>query len=137
MDTCELSDVQEMLKSFSRLPLLQTLMIILVLQFGTGLGRPIWASRIFKPSDGLAHQVGRDIAIAPDGAFWMATWGGGISRFDGSKWETFNDGEPLADFMIRCLAFDPDGGLWAGTPEGIRYFDSQQWTTYTTANSRH
>ncbi len=73
--------------------------------------------------------------MAPDGTLWMATWGGGISRFDGSKWETFNAEKTLSDFMIRCLAFDRDGALWVGTPEGIRRYDGRNWSTYTTDNT--
>ncbi len=108
---------------------------VVLLQSVPGSARPGWITRSFKVEDGLAHQVVRDVVRAPNGDFWVATWGGGISRYDGSKWETLNDERVLSDFMIRCLAFDQNGGLWAGTPEGIRYFDGSRWQLFTTANT--
>lgn len=100
-----------------------------------GQGRPLLKSKAFTTADGLAHQIVRDVVKAPDGAFWIATWGGGISRFDGENWETFNEGVLLSDFMIRCLAVDSQGVLWAGTPEGIRRFDGRQWELFSRINT--
>jgi len=120
---------------FTRFRLLLFLLGYCTLSASAEAGRPVWATRLFKPLDGLAHQVVRDVALAPDGTYWMATWGGGISRFDGSKWETINEEKTLSDFMIRCLMFDRDGSLWVGTPEGIRHFDGRQWRVYTSENT--
>ena len=92
---------------------------------------PVWFTRHFKPSDDLAFQIVRDIALAPDGAIWFATWGGGLSRFDGSHWQTYNKEKTISDYMIRALAFDQYGNLWAGTVNGIQHFDGDEWKFYS------
>lgn len=83
--------------------------------------------RGFYPSDGLAYETVRDIKRTPDGAMWFATWGGGISRFDGTKWDSFTkaDGLPIDD--VRTLCVDSLHRLWAGTSRGIAYFDKNRW----------
>ncbi len=98
-------------------------------------GDAVWISRLFLPSDGLAYQVVRDIAQTPDGEIWFATWGGGLSRFNGSRWETWNEKNHLSDYMTRCLAVDPQGGMWVGTAAGIRYYDGKKWTLYLKENT--
>lgn len=108
---------------------------MLLLHSSHAFSETVWISRLFKPSDGLTYQIVRDIAKAPEGMIWFATWGGGLSRFDGSTWETLNEQIAVSDYMTRCLAFDHRGGLWVGTMEGIRYFNGQQWTSFTTQNT--
>ena len=95
----------------------------------------VWVSRLFNSSDGLAYQIVRDIAETPDGSIWFATWGGGLSRFNGSEWETINEEKDISDYMIRCLACDHQGGLWVGSVSGIKYFDGQKWEIYSTQNT--
>lgn len=95
---------------------------------------PVWNIRVFKPSDGLAHQVVRDIAQTPDGILWFATWGGGLSRYNGSDWKTYTVENGLADNMVRTLAVDHLGGLWIGTLSGINYFDGLHWQTFSKKN---
>lgn len=95
----------------------------------------VWIKRHFKPSDGLAYQVVRDIAIDESGTVWFATWGGGISTFNGSDWRTINQEKTVSDYMIRCFAQDANRGLWVGTIAGIRHFDGKTWTTYSTQDT--
>ena len=66
---------------------------------------------------------------------WLATWGGGISRYDGMQWKTFTVKDGLVDNMTRALAVDSQGGLWIGTLTGINYFDGKNWITYTCKNT--
>ena len=94
----------------------------------------VWISRHFLPSDGLAYQVVRDIAQAPDGSLWFATWGGGLSHFNGSEWETLNEEKDISDFMTRTLTYDREGNLWVGTTEGIKKFDGKDWALYSIKN---
>lgn len=88
--------------------------------------------------DGLAHQVVRDIARTDDGVIWLATGGGGLSRYDGLEWRTFtaeNTGNGLVANYIRCLAVDSHGGLWVGTVNGISYYHDNQWYPFTSQNT--
>lgn len=108
---------------------------LLVFATSSPLCEPISTCRHFTPSDGLAYQVVRDIAQTPDGVVWMATWGGGISRFDGIHWRTYTMNDGLADNFVRCLAVDRQGTLWAGTQAGISRFDGQRWNSITVKNT--
>ncbi|MFH1739396.1 MAG: two-component regulator propeller domain-containing protein, partial [bacterium] len=83
--------------------------------------------RAFHTRDGLADEVVRDIAQTSDGSVWFATWGGGISRFRGVNWETFAQSTDLPSRSVWALSPDISDGMWAGTTEGIAYFDGVEW----------
>ena len=80
------------------------------------------------------------IAVTPDGAAWFAygdsSWrpaGGGVSRFDGTTWRTFDatSGLPGSD-NVRVLAAAPDGGLWAGAGCNLARYDGSTWQAIAT-----
>lgn len=60
---------------------------------------------------------------------WFGTWGGGLSRFDGSTWTSFSTEDGLAGNYVFSLAMDNDGRIWAGTNGGINWYDGKQWNT--------
>ncbi len=121
------------LQLYSSISYRMVCLFILALFYSTLVfGESVWVSRLFKPFDGLAYQVVRDMVQTPDGSIWFATWGGGLSRFNGSKWETINEEKDLSDYMIRSLACDLQGGLWVGSIKGIKYYDGLQWKQYST-----
>jgi ligand-binding sensor domain-containing protein len=63
---------------------------------------------------------------------WFGTWGGGISRFDGSSWTTYSKADGLGGNFVFSQAVDHNGILWAGTDGGVSWFDGTRWRTYTT-----
>ncbi len=68
----------------------------------------------------------------PDGAFWLAT-SRGIYRYADEQWQTPDDG--LLAGNVLCLAFTPEGALWAGTyGDGVYHYNGQNWAHYTTAD---
>jgi PAS domain S-box-containing protein len=95
----------------------------------------VWTSRVFKPADGLAYQVVRDIEQDANGHFWFATWGGGLSCYDGFSWRTYSTHDGLVNDFVRALAFDRSGGLWVGTAAGISFYNGVEWKNYTTQNT--
>ena len=72
------------------------------------------------------------IAVDEKNRKWFGTWGAGLSRFDGKKWETYTTEQGLGGNFVHALAIDPKGTLWAGTDGGVSKFDGKLWTTYTT-----
>jgi len=93
---------------------------------------PVLNYRWFSASaGGLANQVVRDIAQTPDGAVWLATWGGGLSRYDGLEWKTYTVADGLVSNNVRTVVCDPRGGLWIGTVGGISYLNGNRWTAFT------
>lgn len=72
------------------------------------------------------------IAVAPDGAVWVGTWGGGLSRFDGSKWKTYTKTDGLPSNHVFMLHFDRKGQQWVGTSNGLARLEDGKFRLYTT-----
>ncbi len=108
---------------------------ILIASFLRLSGEPIYYYPRFTPTDGLGHQVVRDIVQSTDGTVWLATWGGGLSRYDGLHWKTISTADGLSSNMTRVAVFDQQGNLWVGTNKGINRFDGRQWTRFIQENT--
>jgi ligand-binding sensor domain-containing protein len=72
--------------------------------------------------------------VAPDGALWVSTYGGGLSRLKDGKWTTYTPVEGLGDRWAYDVEFAPDGTLWIATWKGISHFDGTHFTTLTEAD---
>jgi len=62
----------------------------------------------------------------PDGAVWLATWGGGVARLLDGKVTTLGVREGLASSQVHCLLADTEGLLWAGTAGGLARIEPSQ-----------
>jgi ligand-binding sensor domain-containing protein len=60
---------------------------------------------------------------------WFGTWGGGLTRYDGTTWTTYTTAHGLGGNFILALSLDPDGRIWAGTDGGASWFDGTSWRT--------
>jgi ligand-binding sensor domain-containing protein len=67
---------------------------------------------------------------ARDGAIWAGTWGGGVSRFDGSKWRNYTARDGLAGNIVYSIAQQPDGVLWFGTSNGLSRLEGGKWQNF-------
>ena len=72
-----------------------------------------------------------DLAFAPDGALWAASYEG-LVRWDlaADRAQRFDQAAGLPAPGVLSLAFAPDGSLWAGTQAGVARFDGARWTAY-------
>jgi ligand-binding sensor domain-containing protein len=59
------------------------------------------------------------LAVDRDGVVWAGTWGGGLSRFDGTQWTQQTVAEGLPGNHVFMLHVDPRGTLWIGTNKGL------------------
>jgi len=89
-------------------------------------GRSKSVSETLTTKDGLAHDTVRALYEDPHGFLWLATKGGGLSRFD-PRMRTFDeitieDGLPTNDLL--SLIGGAEGEIWIGTHEQgvVRYF---------------
>lgn len=71
------------------------------------------------------------LQITPDQSVWAATWGGGVSRFDGTRWQNYTTHEGLAGDIVYSIAQESSGVLWFGTNNGISRYDGKIWHNYT------
>ncbi|MBI1820189.1 MAG: regulator [Nitrospirae bacterium] len=66
-----------------------------------------------------------------NGIKWFGTWGGGLSRFDGSRWKNYTTKNGLAGNVVYAITPDNRGGLWLGTNNGISYFNGEQFLNFS------
>ena len=91
------------------------------------------SSHRYTISDGLAGMQVEDIYQDRRGLLWIATADGGVSRFDGTHFDTFNQADGLPHPTVMAIAEDEDGRLWFGTlGGGLAVLDEQGFQVYTT-----
>ncbi len=87
-------------------------------------------------NSGLMDDDVLSIAIDSQGNKWVGTYGGGVSKFDGTTWITYTTGNSgLVSDEVRSISIDSQGNKWVGTYGGVSKFAGTTWTTYTTVNS--
>jgi streptogramin lyase len=86
------------------------------------------------PVSGLPVNGIYALDVGPDGALWISTYGGGLTRFDGKIWKTYTPVDGLGDRWAYDVEFAPDGTMWVATWKGVSHFDGTKFTTYTEAD---
>ena len=76
----------------------------------------LWHS--FTTTDGLASLQVEYVAQDASGYLWFGTWDGGVSRFDGQRFETFTTRDGLAGNRVYAIHLDRSGRLWLGARDG-------------------
>lgn len=59
------------------------------------------------------------LAVDREGIVWAGTWGGGLARFDGTKFTNFTVADGLPGNHVFMLHLDRSGQLWVGTNNGL------------------
>jgi signal transduction histidine kinase/DNA-binding response OmpR family regulator/streptogramin lyase len=84
--------------------------------------------RSFPPSTGAPAATVRAFAATRDGALWMGTNGGGLTRYRDGTFTTLSRADGLPSDLIRSLYQDADGWLWVGTEgRGLVRLDPRAW----------
>jgi len=71
------------------------------------------------------------LTVSSDGTVWCGTWGGGLSHFDGSRWQTFTVEDGLPGNHVFMLYEDDNGHLWIGTNKGMARYNGRTFKHYT------
>lgn len=89
-------------------------------------GHDVWTAE-----EGLPTNSVYAITQTSDGYLWFGS-GGGLARFDGSRFQIFSksNGDGLPSDRIEALQPDPQGGLWIGTDQGISHLKSGVFQNY-------
>lgn len=66
------------------------------------------------------------------GFLWVGTEGGGVCKFDGKTFTTFNKQNGLAAENVRIIFQDDRGVIWFGTSNGLSYYDGYVFKTLKT-----
>jgi ligand-binding sensor domain-containing protein/signal transduction histidine kinase len=94
---------------------------------------PHYNHEVWQAKDELPHQTIQAILQTQDGYLWLGTHGG-LVRFDGSRFVTFDSHNTGAvkDNRISCLIESRDGVLWIGTDGGgLIRLKNGEWSSYT------
>jgi ligand-binding sensor domain-containing protein/serine phosphatase RsbU (regulator of sigma subunit) len=85
--------------------------------------------RQYNVQDGLAHSQVSTILQDFRGYMWFATYGGGLSKFDGKNFITYTEKDGLTSNIIRPMIQDNKGDLWLGTMGGgVCKFDGKKFS---------
>ena len=79
------------------------------------------AVRVLTKKDGLGGDKIKGLVTGPDGALWVASLPGGISRVDpsGAPIRTYGAAAGLTDDRVVAIYLDGENRLWASTGEGL------------------
>lgn len=72
----------------------------------------------YNVNDGLTHNIVRDIIEDDNGNLWIATFGGGVSMFDGHKFKSYTTKDGLPHNTLRAITKDDNGNIWVGSHGG-------------------
>ena len=86
----------------------------------------------YTVDDGLAGMQVEAIYQDRRGLLWIATADGGVSRFDGTHFDTFGLAEGMPHLTVMTIAEDADGRLLFGTlGGGLAAYDGRSFRVYT------
>lgn len=87
----------------------------------------------------------RCMTSGSDGKVWFGTWGAGLASLDtAGNWRLYQTESGLPSNIVRSLAVDPAGIIWAATPAGSASYSGGAWKAFhsgetglPTANLQH
>jgi len=83
---------------------------------------------------GLRSNFIWDIAEDRAGNLWLATQGGGISRFDGTQFTSYDTADGLANNVVNQIIMAEDGSLLIATENGLSRFKEGRLSSYRFPN---
>ena len=84
----------------------------------------------FGADDGIPHLRVTDLMQDARGFLWIGTHGGGLARFDGYAFDTFDTSDGLASNTVRALYEHSDGTLAIVTQDGVTLYDGTQTLSF-------
>ncbi len=87
----------------------------------------------YTKEDGLPDALIRQIFQDREGNLWLGTNGGGVSRFDGERFQNFGVADGLAGNIVFSFHEDHEGNLWIGTrASGLSVFRNGELLSLST-----
>lgn len=83
----------------------------------------------YSQEDGLPQSQVLDMIQDHNGYMWLATNGGGLSRFDGIKFSNFSTKDGLSNNRVFSVFEYDKETIWIGTAKGLnRYYNRRLYT---------
>lgn len=86
-------------------------------------------------AEGLSRSNAYSLLQDSRAYLWVGTNGGGVNKFDGTKFVTYTKKDGLSGNTIRCMLEDSKGRIWFGTDGGITIYDGLSYLTITANDS--
>lgn len=84
----------------------------------------------YSTEQGLSHDFLTALWEDGDGALWIGSFGGGVSRFKDGRVTTYTTRQGLSSDFVWSICGGDDGSLWIGTNEGLNRFHQGRFTVY-------
>ena len=81
--------------------------------------------KTYSVGEGLTQSQVYAIHQDARGYLWIATLGGGVSRFDGTRFLNLTRADGLAGDVVFAIAEDASGALWFATDGGLSRYDGE------------
>jgi ligand-binding sensor domain-containing protein len=81
--------------------------------------------------DGLPQSQVYDIVEDRRGSLWVCTNGGGVARFNGTRFEPYTTHQGLVHNQVRKGFEDSRGNLWFASYRGLSKYDGREFTNFT------
>ncbi len=110
---------------------IKTIFLLLIIALPTLAQEKIDGWLVFNTSNSsLPNNHVRDIAFDRKGYLWVATWGGGLAKFnqDDGEWKLYNQtNSGIPGSRINQIDIAKDGKIWmAAADGGFGYFDGRE-----------
>jgi ligand-binding sensor domain-containing protein len=70
------------------------------------------------------------LMVSADQTVWAGTWGAGVGRWNGKRWDNLSSKDGLAGDIVYSIAQDQTGAMWFGTNSGVSRYDGKSWKTF-------
>jgi len=87
-------------------------------------------TRTYTTADGLAQNSVYTVYVGSDGAVWVGTLTGGVSRFKDGQFVTYNTANGLASNSVQAILQTHDGAMWFVTSAGLSSLSNGKWRTF-------
>ncbi len=79
-------------------------------------------TKIYAENSGILNCICISISEDKNGTLWVATYGGGLHRLNGERFEQFNtSNSKIESDILYSVISDEQGNLWIGTQNGINH----------------
>jgi ligand-binding sensor domain-containing protein/signal transduction histidine kinase len=90
----------------------------------------VFAATTYTKANGLAQDSVYSVHQTRDGAVWVGTLSGGVSRLQNGGITTFTTSDGLASNTVASIVEAKDGSVWFATPSGLSAFSGGRWRSY-------
>jgi ligand-binding sensor domain-containing protein len=96
-----------------------------------GRGVSYWITNSVQDYSVGRYSTARTVLVDREQQVWIGTWDEGLFQFQGDHFQPVKGAEKLGA-RIFALFEDHNGGLWAGTQNGLAGWNGQIWKLFTT-----